>query len=259
MTTLLLPPRYTEDSIALWRAAITRRWSTERVLGWRASASVDDDVVIYGEPLFAATVAEQFGIALIEPPLDWLGSIPAELLRRAVRSLRLGEVRRLEFPKFVKPADDKCFPARVYGSADEIPNLETLAPETPTIVSDPVSWAREYRAFVLEGEPVTVSAYARDGRLDMDDSEEGLSEAARFVRRVATSVDVPPAVVLDVGVIANAGWAIVEANPCWGSGIYRCDPAKALDVVQRACRRTKDLAPEDARWIVTRAGSSSDA
>jgi hypothetical protein len=42
-------------------------------------------------------------------------------------------------------------------------------------------------------------------------------------------------VVLDVGIIRGEGWAVVEANAPWGSGVYGCDPDQVLRVVQRAC------------------------
>lgn len=37
-----------------------------------------------------------------------------------------------------------------------------------------------------------------------------------------------------VTVTADRGWAIVEQNAAWGSGIYGRDPARVLDVLQHA-------------------------
>ena len=107
MTVLILPPRFTVDSNSLWEAA-------------------NDEIVFYGEPMFAGVVADGLPIALLEPPLDWLTTIPQSLLGRGVRFTTLGEARRLERPSFVKPADDKCFKPRVFDSGRELPPEEDL-------------------------------------------------------------------------------------------------------------------------------------
>jgi len=249
MTTLLLSPRYTDDSIALWRAAAAIGWNVERLHRWRVPDLLDDDLVIYGEPLFAAIVSAQTGYTLLEPVFHWLATVPAQYLRREVRFCHAEDLSDIKFPRFIKPADDKCFPAQVYASAAEIPSLAELPRSTPALVSDVVSWTKEFRVFVLDNQPATLSAYLRDGKLDIEGSAEELREAEQFVRHILPELDLPPAAVLDVGLIKNEGWAIVEANPCWGSGIYNCDPLRVLGVLQRACRRRKDIGPDEARWV----------
>ena len=75
--TLVLPPRFTDDSNALWRAALDAGWDIERLSGWRASEGLARrEPVLYGEPLFAAAIAEQLDLALLEPPFDWLTRLP---------------------------------------------------------------------------------------------------------------------------------------------------------------------------------------
>lgn len=49
------------------------------------------------------------------------------------------------------------------------------------------------------------------------------------------SVSVPEAVVVDVGMIRDRAWAVIECNAAWGSGIYGCDPVEVFRVLQRAC------------------------
>ena len=66
------------------------------------------------------------------------------------------------------------------------------------------------------------------------------------------SIPLPPAVALDVGVIPGRGWAVVEPNAAWGSGIYGCDPAQVLRVVRRACVQREHVNERDARWIIRR-------
>ncbi|MBA3868348.1 MAG: ATP-grasp domain-containing protein, partial [Anaerolineae bacterium] len=66
------------------------------------------------------------------------------------------------------------------------------------------------------------------------------------------TVDLPPAFVLDVGLINGRGWAVVEANPAWASGIYGCTPVDILPVLKRACVQQTNLSAEDACWIFER-------
>ena len=83
MPTLILPPRYTGDSIALWKTAIALGWSVERLQNWRVDRNKTIlDPFIYGEPLFAQVVAESLSIGLIEPQLDWLTTLPNDYTKR---------------------------------------------------------------------------------------------------------------------------------------------------------------------------------
>jgi hypothetical protein len=49
MTTLLMSSRYTDDDQALWRVAVQRGWTVERVRGIRVPELADDELVIYVE------------------------------------------------------------------------------------------------------------------------------------------------------------------------------------------------------------------
>jgi hypothetical protein len=52
-----------------------------------------------------------------------------------------------------------------------------------------------------------------------------------------------------VGLIAGRGWAVVEANHCWGAGIYGCDPPAVLEVLRAAFVREANVAADDRRWV----------
>ena len=121
--TLILPPRYSDDSNALWRAAIALDWNIERLQSWCVPEefSPQGAVAIYGESLWANFVAEQLKCQLFEPTLDWLANLPRQFTRRRVEFGTLKEARQKEFPIFLKPAGEKEFEARVYDSPDELP------------------------------------------------------------------------------------------------------------------------------------------
>jgi hypothetical protein len=57
----------------------------------------------------------------------------------------------------------------------------------------------------------------------------------------------PPAFVMDVGVIEDRGWAVVEFNPPWCSEVLGADPQKVLAVLERACQDERQLAAADRR------------
>ena len=41
--------------------------------------------------------------------------------------------------------------------------------------------------------------------------------------------------VVDIGLIKDNGWAVIESNQAWASGIYGCDPYGVLTVIQNTC------------------------
>jgi ATP-grasp domain, R2K clade family 2 len=239
MPTLILTPRFTEDAQALWRAATQLGWDVERLASWRVPEELRGVPVpvLYLEGLFGPTLAEQFGLRLLEPADDWLPRLPEPYRKRWVYLTTLCQARSLAEPAFVKPPSDKSFPARVYRGSDlpvEYPD------DMPVLVAEVVVWEKEFRCFILDREPRALSVYLRGGELqrgnDFAQSAEEEAEALAFVRGVLSDgrVDLPRAAVLDVGVISGRGWAVVEQNAAWGSGIYGCDPKRVLEVLRAA-------------------------
>ena len=264
MPTLVLPPRYTHDTNLIRKAAIRAGWTVERLPNWRVPERLQDqDIVIYGEPLFAAAVADALGLALIEPAFDWLTTLPIQWLQRQVQFTTLATARH-SGRAFIKPADDKCFVAQVYESGAELPDGTILPDVTPVLISDPVHWAVEFRCFIRERQLISLSPYFRNGQLCQAEdgswpaTEDERHHATRFINALLADplVKLPPAVVIDIGIIANVGWAVIEANPAWGSGIYGCDPDLVLAVLQRTCHPLTAVPQEDAQWLPTRVVSS---
>lgn len=261
MPTLILSPRYTTDSIALAKAAAGLGWPVQRLLSWHVPDGLPaDDVTLYGEPFFAAAIAEQLSLHLLEPPFDWLATLPVRYSKRRVFCTTLDEARLVADMAFIKPADDKCFPAGVYSSGAELHETEHLPGETPVLVSEPVRWEVEYRAFIRHNELQTLSPYFRDGNLaqaedgDWSADEEEVREAYDFYTLLLRDAEVklPPGVVVDIGRIRGRGWAVVEANPAWSSGIYGCDPSQVLPVVESACVRMDAVPDAHSQWIISR-------
>ena len=239
MPTLILTPRFTADAQTIWRAANELGWTVERLTSWHVPDALRGvpEPVLYLEAMMGPTLAEAFGLRLVEVSDDWLPRLPEEYRKRAVRLATLGEARLLSEPAFVKPPNDKSFAARTYLGGElpiEFPN------EMPVLIAEVVSWEKEFRVFILDRELRTFSPYLRGGQLQREAGfalEPGEKPVVtEFVGRILRDprVDLPKAAVLDVGFIHGRGWAVVEQNAAWGSGLYGCDPAEVLEVLRHA-------------------------
>jgi hypothetical protein len=258
MPTLVLSPRYTDDSRTLRTAAVAAGWGVERLGGWRAPGRLRDrDPVLYGEPLFVEVIAAQLDLAMLDAPADWLPDLPSHHRGRRIEVSTLGEARALHGAAFVKPADGrKGFEGKVYTDGKGLPEPSVLPDATPVLVADPVTWDVEFRCFVLDGEVATLSPYLRDGELALTDDGEWhatpdeYAEARAYITGLLDEVDVPPGIVIDVGRMDSHGWAVVEANSAWGAGVYGCDSLRVLDVLARTCIPRARLGDADRRWAV---------
>jgi hypothetical protein len=239
MPTLILSPRYSDDSITLRRTAIALGWDVMRLASWRCQEDFEpEEPVLHGEPLFNTAIAEQLGLSLIEPPDDFLTKLSREYIGRQVRLLTATQARALPGPVFLKPPNQKTFPAKVYACGAEL--LE-MPDDDLVLASEPVEWAAEFRFFVLDRRVWAWSPYWLNGALARKDDEwvvhPDLMEMTRsLVDRLLDDprIEIPAALVLDGGVIRDVGPAIVEANTASGSGIYGCDPKVVLDVLRAA-------------------------
>jgi len=260
--TLILAPRVTDDSVKIWRSARAMGWNVERLASWRVPEKLIDprkDYVIYAEPLFAEAVADQLGLVLLEPPVNWLAHLPHSLRGRQVNLTTLGEARHFSKPTFVKPAEGKTFEAKVYHHAEDFPAPDVVEDSVLVLTSEPVSFVFEVRCFVLNGALLGMSPYWRNDSLadgpngDWPFLADEKIQAEAFASQVLSAHSShPPAFVLDIGLARESGWAVVEANPCWGAGLYGCDAECALRTAQAAIRRRAEMTEQDWLWTSPR-------
>ncbi|GAB3846082.1 ATP-grasp domain-containing protein [Dactylosporangium cerinum] len=278
---LLVLPVKLDDTAELLAAAARRRgMAVEQLTG----TAVPDrlrrlgDGHLYGGPTFAAAVAADLDLALLEPADDWLARLPYHFVHRDISITTLGEARWSRTPMFVKPPRDKWLPAAVYADGSRLPADGRHPADTPVLVSGIVTFLVEYRLFILDGTVHAASRYATHGRLDPAPLSGGphlsgphvsgphvsgprlsvdphrdavLDFAARLLYACAGSL--PSAVVVDVGLASDADrgdehWAVVEANMAWFSTSYAADPDRVLDVVLRAAGPRHRLAPHDLAY-----------
>ena len=264
---VILAPRMTDDSRLMWKVCLDRGWEVLRLPGWRVSDSILErggQIAIYGEPLFAEAVADQLGLALLEPSIDWLTTVPAQYLRRTIRLTSLQKARALQHPCFVKPAEGKTFEAAVYASGADLPQENHVDGSIPVLCSDIVDFKVEVRCIVRNRKLVALSPYWRDGSLanGPDGSWPFLGEEETEARSLAEAVlsdpevDLPPSCTVDVGKLADGAWAIIEANPIWGAGLYGCDAEQVLSAITLAIVPRKGLSAAQAKWVSKRGSSS---
>ncbi|HEX4612640.1 MAG TPA: ATP-grasp domain-containing protein [Urbifossiella sp.] len=272
MPTLVLapPPRSVLSSGRCGSTALAEEQLAEAAsgVGWRTAHAVptdpppgDPDLAVYVTTDAALAVARAFGLALLEPPFDLLTRLPDRLRLRPVEAARFADLARLRAPTFVKPADplDKWFDAGVYRDVRDIRTKGRDRPDAPVLVAGPVMWAAELRYWVLDGKVVAGSPYLSFGRPNWSprwkhsppSPPAAIPKAGvRTVEAVcaALGADLPPAVVIDVGVVEDRGWAVVEFNPVWCAGLLGADPAAVLPALWRATRRRTDLTNADHPW-----------
>jgi hypothetical protein len=214
--------------------------------GWR----LDDELIArglkgvpYGSQTFGEVIAQQMGWTLKQNSFDWLAKLPIEYTKRKIEFMTLGEAKKITERKFIKPADDKCFDAKVYEAGEFQPHA-IIQDDYPVLVSEPVEFTLEYRCFVEMNRVRTWSNYIYNGHIADPKLWEAVPANAEclpheFVQDMLyweDGVDTVPSVV-DVGYIPGKGWAIIETNQAWASGLYGCDPERALKVMEQSCTR----------------------
>ncbi|MEU9113238.1 ATP-grasp domain-containing protein [Streptomyces sp. NPDC048483] len=244
--TLLLPPRLTASATELRDTARRRGLHTVQLPtftlphGLRASH-------VHAGPAFADAVAAPLGIAPLEAPAHWLADLPRDLVRREIRALPVREAYALRRPVFVKSPNDKGIRAMVYADGSRLPGPDAVDPDTLVLVSDVVTFAVEYRLYLLDGEVRTGSRYAEDGRLSPGPL---IPDAAAFGAELLgrRGAGLPSAIVVDIGRL-DGHWAVIEANAAWASGRYTSDPDLALDTVLRAAGPVERVPARDLPFV----------
>jgi len=216
--TVLLSQRFSSDSQSIWSAATKKGWPVHRAIRYAAPDPLPELRFAYGEVNFCDIMADRADLGLLDPPDDWLASLPYDLLKRNVVAITAKYVPGFDHKAFYKPANDKVFSAGVYECGRDVP-LKYVDPDCPCYYSEVVSFDVEYRFWFLDGNLLTGDFYRMVG--DWDESTVGLA-AQLFAKHVMNnhSHKLPSAVVLDVGHIENEGWAVIEVNQCHASGIY---------------------------------------
>ncbi|MEJ5104769.1 ATP-grasp domain-containing protein [Chryseobacterium sp. MYb328] len=236
---IALSPMYTEDSNNLKKASLNSPYELSRFNAkWNVPEEFRTDVIaVYGEDIYSEIVAEQCNLILTKPKDNWLSEISEEFTHRKITYGQLGDFLQ-ERDIFIKCSDFKSFKAGVYHNLTDIKGFDTVDLNSNVFTSEIVEWELEVRCFVFNNEIKTYSSYWRNNSFDtnpLSETEEHdmFEFFNRFIQKYSSTL--PNAIVLDFGIIKGKGWALIEANPAWCSGLYACDAEKALEVVVNSC------------------------
>ena len=267
MPSFICSSRYTIDSQILRKTAQSLGWETLRLDGNTIPEWFDPpdaEIALFYTAPHAFDIANQLGRTLVGCNPDWTVNLLPELLNRELHQTTLKNALRIAQSQFVKHSVSKVFPAAVY-DVDKLANETTKIHRDSLVhVGEPVKFECEFRCFVARKQVNTISPYVYDGQIVSDyDSfptvpDAELNDVRAFAKTVLNHPDVssPDAFVLDVGIIRDRGWAVVESNECWASGIYACDPIRVLETLVSAAVEKdtiESLSPWDFREHYTNA------
>lgn len=124
---------------------------------------------------------------------------------------------------FVKPQKLKLFTGFVYDADDAETRRRAITEhdDTPVIVSSVVRFANEWRAFILNHQPIDVRRYKGDWKNPFHLDSQVVEDAVRLGR----DNDAPRAYILDFGILRGMGdelgqTALVERNEAYSFGGY---------------------------------------
>jgi hypothetical protein len=266
MPSLVLTPRLTSDSLHLEKAAAALGWPVHRAKRYLVPHDIEDPIV-YGDLVFCDIMGEMLGLGLLEPNDTWLADLSPKYLLRKVRALSHGDLGKVKGRHFIKPANDKVFEAGIFEQGAYVPHRH-IDPAAPVLVSEVVTFESEIRGYVLDRKLLTAGIYA--GKNADSICNDGLSAPREKIIYESgcewmegflsdPEIDMPSAVVIDFGFIEGRGWAIVEANQGYCSGVYTggyatatatpgADPKEVLRVIERSGGLRKKLSPSDRKW-----------
>jgi len=243
---LIVTPNYKGEVPVLAKTASALGWDIYN-RGWRIPVHLlRSPGAVYGEQFFCEVIAEQMNWNLLSNPLDWLAKLPEEYVNRKITFTTLAEARKINEKKFIKPADDKCFPAQVYESGNDLPKHVVLD-NTPTLVSDVVNFTSEYRCFIKDRKVTTACCYLYKhyGKEPEINNPANYYQNNDLVLEFMTKlladerVECAPGSVIDVGRCKKDDEAlkfvVLETNPVYASGTYGCEMVAVLDAINAAC------------------------
>jgi hypothetical protein len=225
--TLVVPDKADIERDAVCQSWERRGGSVFRIGRFWDPPTLDRSKVrVYGPDTFCLVLAQKLGLHLLSPDDSLLAGLDRDLLKRDLREMSLAEAIGSCYPQFVKPVTPKTFRAAVYGStADLETECRGLELATRVLISEPVGILAEVRCFVLSASIATCAVY---------EGNASLGEATDFGRRVASIVGLPKTCVVDVALVDQRGWAVLEFNSTWGAGLNGCDPDAVVECLFHA-------------------------
>lgn len=226
--------------------------NVEHHLGFDLPPLSPGDAIWAPMETMARVAAQDPRLRLADPGPEFLTDLPWRLTGRTVELLDTedmdalvpGDIRDDGDVVFAKPANCKIedFPACWDDYDGHI--LRAIAARCPAeqkfLVTDTVlDLVAEVRLFVLDEQVVTFSPYllhAPDGTQRTWDETMPWTHTAAAVEFGASVLDwlrevdrpMPRSYTLDVGVLADGTWVVIETNPVWSSAFYGANTSAVI-------------------------------
>lgn len=183
-------------------------------------------------------------LPLADPGPAFLSRFHESVLGRRVGVATVGQVVAGDGPDegFYKPANCKVdFVPAAWRTRIEFVAAAAAAnfPTTSDVLwaDTRLEFTEEHRTFVRHGQVVTSSPYLRhlpdgptlwhEGMRSAFDAEARTFAQSALDALIGTG-PLPPAFVLDVGLLTDGRWVVIETNPVWSSGQYGADLAEVI-------------------------------
>lgn len=235
---IALSPIYSTDSNLINQATYSSDLKSLRCLKWNVPVNERKNIIgVYGEDFFTTHIASQCGFYLSNVKSNWLTNVPNKYVKRTITYEKLKDISIKD--SFIKPVDTKYFKAGIYKTKEAIHGYDTLDKNQYVYTSNVVEWDCEIRTFVQNHTIKTYSTYLKNGQYFIDPNipkdKDGFEKFTNAFLS-DSEVKLPEAIVIDFGYIKDLGWAVIEANPFYSSGIYACNPEKVLEIITKSCK-----------------------
>ncbi len=248
MPTLILPPKYSEETIRMAQAATQSSWDVQRLEAWNTPEGTEiDNPIPYGPAPFSETISQRLSVSIESPALNILYSIPRHFLKREIQPSSLGEARKMKGKWHIRPAEKKVFPMGIFYDGRGLPSPKELGDRTPVLISEIVEWEWQYRFFVAKGEILTYSpiakgrqpAHDREGNWLFDTARDAsVEERVKALIEESSSV-LPAAFAVDFG-LRDGKWAVHEIHSPCDSLLYGCTEIRVLPALEAVCSPKQD-------------------
>lgn len=184
--------------------------SHEKLLN--SCATLESSDVFVGTVEFMKTVFEKFKIKQPKPI-----NIPKEISIFAYREISEGFLKDLEFPCFIKPAEElKLFTGFVIKSTKDLNLLyPQIKEDTKLFISEVEDFVSEYRCFVYKGKIIDMRHYSGDFR-DLPTFHD-IRMVDDAIKHYKSS---PMAYTADFGITKTGRAKLIEVNDFYSCGTY---------------------------------------
>lgn len=149
--------------------------------------------------------------------------------KRKIEMLEIEEIKKLNFPYFVKSVEHKELNGLVVRDKYDLVHVQEA--NCKLFVSECVNFLNEFRIFYEKGK---IHGIQESTDFIIGSSGIKMNPPIEFIKECTDMLDKMDGTtfVLDIGYISDRGWAVVELNPPYSLSSYDLDIKKYVDFCQ---------------------------